>query len=296
MNVAWERLIRFVSTDDLVLLGEPILPRPDFDLGNTGADTRLKARVIRGDDIYDTTGSTYVTDEVVSVKKLLGPLHSCDVPIIRCVGLNYATHIREAGRQVPPFPSIFFKPSTSVIGHDENVIVPKIAQDDQADYEGELCVIIGRDAKDVSQEEALQYVAGYTVGNDISSRKLQRDPALAGSVPQWGFSKGFDTFAPLGPALVSTRLIADPATLHLQTRINGHLRQDAGIDDLVFDVRCLIARLSTGTTLQKGSVIMTGTPGGVGAGIKPPEFLRPDTVMEVTISGIGTLRNGVEFA
>lgn len=195
---------------------------------------------------------------------------------------------------MPPFPSIFFKPSTSVIGHDENVIVPKIAQDDQADYEGELvsldrswrtlrnlrgrscdvilpyasmltrsqCVIIGRDAKDVPQEEALEYVAGYTVGNDISARKLQRDPALAGSVPQWGFSKGFDTYAPLGPALVSTRLIDDPATLHLQTRINGHLRQDAGLDDLVFDVRYLIARLSTGTTLQKGSVIMTGTPGG----------------------------------
>lgn len=108
----------------------------------------------------------------------------------------------------------------------------------------------------------MDYVAGYTVGNDISSRKLQRDPKLAGSVPQWGFSKGFDTFAPLGPALVSSRLIVDPASLHLQTRINGQLRQDAGIHDLVFDVRYLIARLSTGTTLQKGSVIMTGTPGG----------------------------------
>jgi 2-keto-4-pentenoate hydratase/2-oxohepta-3-ene-1,7-dioic acid hydratase in catechol pathway len=105
-------------------------------------------------------------------------------------------------------------------------------------------------------------VAGYTIGNDISSRKLQRDPNLAGSVPQWGFSKGFDTFAPLGPALVSSRVINDPARLHLQTRINGQLRQDAGIDDLVFDVRYLIARLSTGTTLQKGSVVMTGTPGG----------------------------------
>lgn len=157
MNVAWERLIRFVSTDDLVLLGEPILPHPEFDLGNTDADTRLQARVIHGDDIYDTTGSTYVTDEIVNVKKLLGPLQPRDVPIIRCVGLNYATHswslimrlgdktcfaddntVREAGRQVPPFPSIFFKPSTSVIGHNENVIVPKIAQDDQADYEGEL--------------------------------------------------------------------------------------------------------------------------------------------------------------
>lgn len=157
MNVAWERLIRFISTDDHVLLGEPILPHSEFDLGNTTADTRLQARVIRGDDIYDTTGSTFVTDEVVTVKKLLGPLQSCDVPIMRCVGLNYATHstsplinldyetrltnnntVREAGRKVPPFPSIFFKPSTSVIGHDENVIIPNIAQDDQADYEGEL--------------------------------------------------------------------------------------------------------------------------------------------------------------
>lgn len=157
MSVAWERLIRFVSTNDLVLFGEPILPHPEFDLGNTTSDTLLQARVIRGDDIYDTTGITYVTDEIVTVKKLLGPLRACDVPIIRCVGLNYATHslcqrlvsideirltnndtVREAGRQVPPFPSIFFKPSTSVIGHDENVIVPKIAQDDQADYEGEL--------------------------------------------------------------------------------------------------------------------------------------------------------------
>lgn len=105
-------------------------------------------------------------------------------------------------------------------------------------------------------------MAGYTVGNDISSRKLQRDASLAGSVPQWGFSKGFDTFAPLGPALVSSRLIDDPAKLHIQTRINGQLRQDAGIDDLVFNVKYLIARLSTGTTLEKGSVIMTGTPGG----------------------------------
>lgn len=180
-------------------------------------------------------------------------------------------------------------------------------------------MVIGRDAKDVSESEALDYVAAYTAGNDISSRKWQRDPAKAGGVPQWGFSKGFDTYAPLGPVLVSSTLIPDPSTLHLKTIVDGELRQNAGLDDLVFSVSRLIAHLSSGTTLQKGSVIMTGTPGGehcdlfclflfrvklnanlyivgVGAGLKPPKYLVPGTSMEVNISTIGTLRNGVDFA
>jgi len=124
------------------------------------------------------------------------------------------------------------------------------------------CLVIGRDAKDVPVEDALDYVAAYTAGNDISSRKLQRDPALAGKVPQWGFSKGFDTFAPLGPCLVASRLIGNPAGLHLTTKIDGELRQDESVSDLLFDCAYLVSYLSQGTTLQKGSVIMTGTPGG----------------------------------
>lgn len=123
-------------------------------------------------------------------------------------------------------------------------------------------MIIGKDAKNVSEAEALNYVAAYTAGNDISSRKWQRDPNLAGGVPQWGFSKGFDTFAPLGPALVSSSVITSPELLHLQTIVDNDIRQDAGLDDLVFSIPRLIAHLSSGTTLQKGSVIMTGTPGG----------------------------------
>ncbi|KAJ0131084.1 Uncharacterized protein HZ326_25825 [Fusarium oxysporum f. sp. albedinis] len=295
MKVAWQRLIRFVSTDGRLLRGEPILPSPDFDLGNTTEETKLKARVIEGEDIYDTTGATRVTDEVVTVKTLLGPLVASDVPILRCVGLNYATHIREAGRKTPPFPSIFFKPSTTIHDHGVNVVIPKVAQDDQADYEGELVVIIGKDAKNVSEAEALNYVAAYTAGNDISSRKWQRDPNLAGGVPQWGFSKGFDTFAPLGPALVSSSVITSPESLHLQTIVDNDIRQDAGLDDLVFSIPRLIAHLSSGTTLQKGSVIMTGTPGGVGAGLQPPKYLVPGTQMEVKITQIGTLKNGVDY-
>ncbi|CAF3537820.1 unnamed protein product [Fusarium graminearum] len=295
MKVAWQRLIRFVSTDGRTLRGEPILPTSEFDIGDAVEQTRLQARVIDGDDIYDTTGATRVTDEVVTVKTLLGPLTPADVPILRCVGLNYATHIREAGRKIPPFPSIFFKPSTTVHDHDVNVVIPRVAQDDQADYEGELVVVIGKDAKNVPESEALEYVAAYTAGNDISSRKWQRDPNLAGGVPQWGFSKGFDTFAPLGPVLVSTALIPSPENLHLQTIVDREVRQDAKLDDLVFSIPRLIAHLSSGTTLQKGSVIMTGTPGGVGAGLNPPRYLVPGTHMEVRIAEIGTLRNGVEF-
>ncbi|KAH6877158.1 hypothetical protein B0T10DRAFT_447987 [Thelonectria olida] len=296
MKVAWDRLMRFVATDGRVLYGEPILVSPDVDLGDTAENTGLQAKVIQGDDLYDTSGSTKVTSEVVTVKKLLGPLAPSDVPILRCVGLNYATHIREAGRKQPPFPSIFFKPSTTIADHGVPVVIPKIAQDEQADYEGELVVVIGKDAKNVSESEALDYVAAYTAGNDISSRKWQRDPALAGGVPQWGFSKGFDTYAPLGPVLVSSKLLPDPSKLHLRTIVDGELRQDARLDDLVFSIPKLIAHLSSGTTLQKGSVIMTGTPGGVGAGLNPPKYLVPGTAMAVNISGIGTLRNGVEFS
>ncbi|PCH07188.1 Hypothetical protein PENO1_013360 [Penicillium occitanis (nom. inval.)] len=296
MQLPWQRLIRFKSVDGRVLRGEPILPHPDFDLGYVTEKNHLQARLIVGEDPFDETGATRVSDEVVTVKRILSPLAPSEVPILRCVGLNYIKHIQQAKRTPPPFPFIFFKPQTSILDHGDNVVIPKIAQDDQADYEGELTIIIGKDAKDVSQEDALNYVAAYTVGNDISSRRLQRDPNFAGRVLQWGFSKGFDTYAPMGPCLLASSLVEDPKTLRLTTTIDGEVRQDELIADLLFDCRYLISYLSQGTTLQKGSVIMTGTPGGVGGDMNPPRWLQPGTQMEVSISKIGTLRNGVEFA
>ena len=191
------------------------------------------------------------------------------------------------------------------------------------------CIVMGRDAKDVSREEALDYVAAYTCGNDVSARKLQRNPELAGRVPQWGFSKGFDTYAPLGPCLVSSELIPNPAELHMKTIIDGETRQDESVSDLLFDCAYIVSYLSQGTTIQKGQVFMTGTPGGkstffhhlhfslhsccvfvwfklltcvsavvagVGFGMKPQVFLKPGNKMEISISKIGTLRNVVEFA
>ncbi|KAJ5193885.1 hypothetical protein N7491_001216 [Penicillium cf. griseofulvum] len=295
MSLPWKRLIRFIATDGRTLRGEPILLTPTTDLGFIAESDKLQARVIEGDDIYNTTGKTRVTDEIVSVKTILGPLAQTDVPILRCVGLNYAKHIKEAGRTPPPFPFIFFKPNTTIHDHGVPVAIPQIAQDSQADYEGELCLVIGRDAKNISPENALSYVAAYTVGNDISARKLQRNPELAGRVPQWGFSKGFDTFAPLGPCLVAASEIPDPSKLLLKTIVDGEVRQEEYIADLLFDCAYLVSYLSQGTTLQKGSVIMTGTPGGVGAGLSPPKYLVPGTQMDVVIDGIGTLRNGVVF-
>jgi 2-keto-4-pentenoate hydratase/2-oxohepta-3-ene-1,7-dioic acid hydratase in catechol pathway len=163
--VVWQRLIRFVATDGRILRGEPILPHHNFDLGTTNAGTKLQAKIIVGDDIYDITGKTKVTDEIATVKELLGPLAQEDVPILRCVGLNYAKHsmwnfepensqrrlkiltyekpksVKEAGRSPPPFPFIFFKPNTCIFDHNADVVIPKICQDDQADYEGELVSI-----------------------------------------------------------------------------------------------------------------------------------------------------------
>ena len=148
------------------------------------------------------------------------------------------------------------------MGHNDTVVIPKIAQEAQPDYEGELCIVIGKDAKDVPEADALSYVAAYTCGNDISSRKLQRDPELAGQIPQWGFSKGFDTFAPIGPCLVGRQIVSDPSKLQLKTLIDGQVRQDESIGDMLFGCANAISYLSSGTTLQKGSIIMTGTPGG----------------------------------
>ncbi|KAI4637444.1 hypothetical protein J4E83_000260 [Alternaria metachromatica] len=293
----WDRLIRFIATDGRELRGQPILPSPEFDVGTTTEETGLKAKVIdvKNDDIFDP--ATTVTDEEVTVKKLLGPVTTDEVPIIRCIGLNFIKHIQEGGRTLPPYPSTFIKANTCLNDHNAPIVIPKLAQDNQADYEGELCFIISQDAKNVSEADAFNYIGGYTSGNDVSSRKLQRDPLLAGTVPQWNFSKGFDTYAPLGPQLVSTRVIPDPSKLHLKTVVNGDLRQSSGIDDLCFKIPTLVSYCSQGTTLKKGTVFMTGTCAGVGYAMKEPQFLKPGDVVEVTLSPeIGTLRNTVEYA
>lgn len=207
---------------------------------------------------------------------------------------NYLLLVLETGRPLPTCPTVFTKPGPSVADHEEDIPIPKLAQE-QCDYEGELTILIGKDAKNVSEADALEYVAAYTAGNDISARDWQREPGKAGPVPQWTFSKSFDKYAPLGPCLVACHLLGDADNLPLKTVVNGEVRQRGNTEDLCFGVRKLIAFCSQGQTLQKGSLIMTGTPGGVGLFMKPPNFLKNGDVVEVDIGGIGTVRNTIKF-
>lgn len=155
--------------------------------------------------------------------------------------------------------------------------------------------LFGKTGRDIKVKDALSYVAGYVAGNDVSARTWQRNPKFAGGVPQWCFSKSFDKYAPLGPQLVSSSVIADPSTLHLYTRVNGEVRQDTPTNDLLFNVAKIISFISQNTTLEQGTVIMTGTPSGVAMGMKEPKYLQNGDVVEVEISEIGTLSNKMDF-
>lgn len=156
-------------------------------------------------------------------------------------------------------------------------------------------MVIGKSGKNISREDALSYVAGYAPSNDVSSRKWQRDPQYAGHIPQWSFGKSFDNFAPMGPMLVSPKLVGAAANLRLQTIVNGEVRQDTNTSDLLFDVAALISFLSQGSTLQAGTVIMTGTPGGVALGMPEPKWLENSDVVEVKIEKLGSCVNKVVY-
>ncbi|WP_295010906.1 fumarylacetoacetate hydrolase family protein [uncultured Microbacterium sp.] len=191
-----------------------------------------------------------------------------------CVGRNYHDHAAELGNVAPEEPMLFLKPNTAVIGPGDTIVRPS-ALSERTDYEGELVAVIGRIAKNVSTENALDYVFGYTIGDDVTARDLQRKDG------QWSRAKGFDTFCPLGP-WIETEF--DPADAELTTRVNGEVRQHAPLSDMIHSVADIIAYASAVFTLLPGDVIMTGTPAGVG------EFQAGDTI-EVEITGIGTLRN-----
>lgn len=204
---------------------------------------------------------------------------------ILAVGLNYAAHAAEQKKEAPSSPLIFSKCVTALIGPEDSIILPRITE--KPDYEAELAVVIGREAKDVKARDAYDYVAGYTIMNDVTARDLQR------SESQWARAKGLDTFAPCGPWLVTTEEIPDPHTLDIRLLMNGEVRQDSNTSDLIFKVPQLIEFISQDLTLRPGDIISTGTPSGVGVHRNPPAFLREGDVIEIFIERIGTLRSGV---
>jgi 2-keto-4-pentenoate hydratase/2-oxohepta-3-ene-1,7-dioic acid hydratase in catechol pathway len=218
--------------------------------------------------------------------RLLAPIP--DPQKVLCVGLNYADHARESGVEPPPEPVFFCKFPTAVAAHDDVIRLPK--QSSQVDYEAELVVVIGRGGRDIPKEKALEHVAGYCPGHDVSARDWQ----LNKPGKQWLLGKTFDTFAPYGPALTTPDEAGDPHNLKIQLRLNGKTLQDSTTAQLIFKLDELIAYVSQVCTLTPGDVIFTGTPPGVGMARKPQVFLKPGDVAEVEIENLGTLRNKCE--
>lgn len=241
------------------------------------------ARVIAG-DIY---GTPRVTDQVVKPGKLLAPI----VPTqILCIGLNYRQHAAESGAKVPERPVLFVKGINALQNPGDPILIPQHLRSDEVDYECELAVVIGKAGKNIPRAKALEYVLGYTCANDVSARDHQIK--LGGG--QWCRGKFFDTFAPLGPCLVTPEDIPNPNALKIATILNGKRVQDWTTSDMIFDVPAIIEYLSGSTTLVPGTVILTGTPQGVGMAAKPaPVWLKPGDTVSIEIEKIGTLTNPV---
>lgn len=218
----------------------------------------------------------------VAKARLLAPIPRPRKNIV-CMGRNYAAHAREGGVAPPEVPVFFTKPPTAVIGPDAPITYHRATQ--ELDYEVELAVIIGRRGRDITAADALDYVFGYTIMNDVTARDLQRRHQ------QWFKGKSLDTFAPLGPWIVHRTAIPNPQSLRLTLRVNGEIRQDSSTAMMLFPVARLIETLSAGMTLEPGDIIATGTPEGVGMGFTPPKYLQVGRVVEAEVEGIGVLRN-----
>jgi 2-keto-4-pentenoate hydratase/2-oxohepta-3-ene-1,7-dioic acid hydratase in catechol pathway len=206
---------------------------------------------------------------------------------IICIGLNYKDHAAESGVPIPKDPVVFGKYANALIGHGESIVVPPVSS--EVDYEAELVAVIGRRGRNIPAAAALEYVAGYTVGHDVSARDWQ----LKKDGRQWMAGKTFDTFAPMGPYLVTADEVPDPQNLRIALRLNGQTMQDSSTKQLIFSIQELVAYLSLVMTLEPGDVIFTGTPPGVGMARKPPVFLKAGDVCEVEIEGLGVLKNPV---
>jgi 2-keto-4-pentenoate hydratase/2-oxohepta-3-ene-1,7-dioic acid hydratase in catechol pathway len=203
---------------------------------------------------------------------------------VLAIGLNYRDHAEESGQEIPQRPVVFAKVPTCIVGPGHPVYIPRISR--AVDWEAELCFVIGRKARYVRAAEAEQYIAGYTIGNDISVRDWQFHS------PTWMMGKGFDTHGPLGPA-IATPDEFDPGRAHIRLFVNDVRKQNSTTDQLIFGVSEILEYLSTGFTLEPGDVVYTGTPGGIGAAGRPPEFLKPGDTVRVEITGLGVLENPV---
>ena len=263
------RIARFISDDGNIQTGELI----------EGGDT---ARVVRG----DFSSGFEPTRFTAKVKKLLAPLVPTD---ILCIGINYREHAAESGSSIPQNPMLFIKASNTLNNPGDPIPIPRRSQ--MIDFEGELAVIIGRAARHVSRERALDHVFGYCIANDVSARDWQRQKELGGG--QFARGKSFDGFCPLGPWITTRDEIPNPNALRLKTTLNHEVMQDNSTSDMIFDVPSLIESLSSTMTLRPGAIILTGTPQGVGFARTPPVWMKPGDTIAIEIEGLGRLENPV---
>ncbi|UKZ72308.1 uncharacterized protein TrAtP1_013251 [Trichoderma atroviride] len=287
--MSFNRLVRFVprGRQNSILIGEPL--NSAIDVGKEVRNGHeVEVKVFSGTSVLDAGSETGIIE---SIDRILSPLAMSEVGTIRCIGLNYAKHAKEANLALPSVPVVFLKPATSLADPwPASTIIPSFSlADDTADYESELCIVIGKSAKNVSEDDALSYVLGYTASNDISARKSQFEQS------QWCFSKGFDTSCPIGPTLVSTSVLPDPSKLRIRGLKNGKVMQDSPLSDLIFSIPALVSWLSQGTTLPAGTIILTGTPSGIGMAMKPTEYLHEGDEFTVEIlPHIGSLYSSIK--
>ncbi len=232
-------------------------------------------------DFVKNNGSDYL--QPVADVTLLPPVPNARMVV--ALGRNYAAHAAEGGAKVPDYPMLFHKMASSMIGHGGTIVIPPITS--KADYEAELAVIIGKTCKNVSEEDAWDYVAGYAAANDVSARDLQRRTS------QFTAGKMLDTFGPIGPALVTPDEITDPQNLNIRTILNGEVLQDDNTSNMIFNIPFTISYISQIATLQVGDIILTGTPEGVGYPRTPPIFLKHGDSVTIDIESVGTLTNDV---
>jgi len=246
------------------------------DIDGEALATRLDAlKALNPADLPLVNGSPRLGVPVAAIGKIV------------CVGLNYSDHAAETGNPIPAEPVLFMKATSSINGPNDPVVIPKNSQ--KSDWEVELGIVIGKKAAYVSEDEAMDYVAGYTIVNDVSEREFQIERG-----GQWDKGKGCDTFAPIGPWLVTTDEIPDPQNLAMWLEVDGKRYQDGSTRTMIFNVKTIVSYISQFMSLNPGDVIPTGTPPGVGLGLKPPVFLRPGNVMRLGIEGLGEQRQDVK--
>jgi 2-keto-4-pentenoate hydratase/2-oxohepta-3-ene-1,7-dioic acid hydratase in catechol pathway len=262
-----------LTDDGVVDLTEALAERPSDLRTVLAAGLLPKVAALAGRGDFEGVKDARLAAPIARPGKVLG------------IGLNYRDHAVESGMAIPTEPVVFGKFASAVVGPADPIVIPSISP--EVDYEVELVVVIGRTARGVAESEALDYVGGYMVGNDVSARDWQlRKPG-----GQWVLGKSFDSFAPTGPWLVTRDEVADPHRLGVRLRLNGETMQDSTTEQLVFGIETLISYLSQAMTLEPGDLIFTGTPPGVGFARKPPVFLKPGDVCEAEVDGLGTLRN-----